>query len=147
MPNCLTSIKAAGKLKAVWFQKRQMKLFTVAEANVLLPTIIPKLESIRSLYSLIESLRNAARSAAGASNFGGGMEGGTAYVNTLYKIGKLTTELHDLGIEMKDYTRGLIDFPSMRGDRVVLLCWQLGEPEEIEWWHETEAGFAGRQPL
>lgn len=124
-----------------------MKLYTIAEANALLPTIVPKLESIRSLYSKVEALRDAARAAAAASTFGGGMEGGTTYVNTLYKIGKLTTDLHDLGIELKDHTRGLIDFPSMRGERVVLLCWQFGDGEVIEWWHETEAGFAGRQPL
>ena len=124
-----------------------MKLFTLEEANVLLPGIIPKLRSIQSLYSAIEGLRDAARSAAGASEFGGGMEGGTGYVNKLYKVGKLTTELHELGIELKDYSRGLIDFPSMRGERIVLLCWQLGEGDQIEWWHEPEAGFTGRQPL
>jgi hypothetical protein len=124
-----------------------MKLFTPEEANALLPVIIPKLEAIRDLYSYVEKLRPDARSAAGASDFGGGMPGGTAYINSLYKIGKLTTELNDDGVELKDHTRGLIDFPSMRGDRVVLLCWQLGEGEEISWWHETDAGFAGRQPL
>ncbi|MBK8464988.1 MAG: DUF2203 domain-containing protein [Chloracidobacterium sp.] len=124
-----------------------MKLFTPAEANAILPSIIPKLELIRSLYARVEGLRDAARAAASASDFGGGMEGGTTYVNTLYKIGKLTTDLYELGIEIKDPSRGLIDFPSMRGDRVVLLCWQLGEDEEIGWWHETDGGFAGRQPL
>lgn len=124
-----------------------MKLFTLDEANALLPEIKPKLESIRDLYAEIDGMREAARSAAGASQFGGGMEGGTGYVNTLYLVGKLTTELNELGIELKDYTRGLIDFPSMRGERVVLLCWQLGEGSEIEWWHEPDAGFTGRQPL
>ncbi|MEP6787529.1 MAG: DUF2203 domain-containing protein [Acidobacteriota bacterium] len=124
-----------------------MKLFTLSEANALLPEIAPKLESIRRLYAKIEDLRTDARAAAGASNFGGGMEGGTGYVNTLYKVGKLTTELQEMGIELKDHTRGLIDFPSMRGERVVLLCWQLGEGDEIKWWHETDGGFAGRQPL
>ena len=124
-----------------------MKLFTVEEANALLPGIIPKLRSIQSLYAAINSLRDSARSAAGASEFGGGMEGGTGYVNKLYNVGMLTTELHDLGVELKDYSRGLIDFPSMRGGRVVLLCWQIGEGDQIEWWHEPEAGFAGRQPL
>lgn len=124
-----------------------MTLFTVDEANTLLPEIIPKLKSIRDLYERVEGLRSEARAAAGASDFGGGMEGGTRYVNTLYKIGKLTTDLNELGIELKDHTRGLIDFPSMRGDRVVYLCWQLGEGEEVRWWHELEAGFAGREPL
>lgn len=124
-----------------------MKLFTIAEANQLLPRVAPKLESIQRYYEEIEGMRDASRAAAGASNFGGGMEGGSRYVNRLYQIGKLTTELHEMGIELKDHTSGLIDFPSMRGDRVVLLCWRLGESDEIEWWHETDAGFAGRQRL
>jgi len=47
-----------------------MKLFTISEANALLPAIAPKLESIRSLYTTIESLRADARAAAGASEFG-----------------------------------------------------------------------------
>ncbi len=124
-----------------------MKLFTVSEANALLPEMAPRLESIRRLYSTVEEMRTEARAAASASDFGGGMEGGSTYVNTLYKVGKLTTEIHEMGVELKDHTRGLIDFPCMRAGRVVLLCWQLGEGDEIEWWHETDAGFAGRQRL
>ncbi len=124
-----------------------MKLFTVREANDVLPDLVPKLITIQELYSVIDVLRTDARAAAGASSFGGGMVGGTSYVNTLYRIGKLTTEIYELGVEIKDPTKGLIDFPSMRGDRVVHLCWILGEGDEIEWWHETEAGFAGRQRL
>jgi len=124
-----------------------MKLFTVAEANSLLPAIIPKLITIQRLYAGVEQMRDASRAAAGASEFGGGMAGGTEYVNTLYQIGKITTDLHEIGVELKDHTSGLIDFPSMRGERIVLLCWRLGEGEEIEWWHETDAGFAGRQRL
>jgi hypothetical protein len=124
-----------------------MKLFTIDEANALLPEIAPKLEKIRDLYAAIGGQRDDARMAAGASEFGGGMAGGTGYVNKLYKVGKLTTDIHDLGVELKDYERGLIDFPCQRGERVILLCWQLGEGDEIAWWHEPEAGFAGRQPL
>ena len=124
-----------------------MKLFTPAEANSLLPEIAPKLEAVRRLCGRIERYSDAARSAASASDRGGGMEGGTAYVKSLYEVGKLTTEVAEMGVEIKDPTRGLIDFPSLRGERVVLLCWQLGEGYAIEWWHETEAGFAGRQPL
>ncbi len=124
-----------------------MKLFTLSEANSLLPTIIPRLVEIKRLYAAINELRDSSRAAASASHFGGGMEGGTGYVNTLYKVGQLTTEVSELGIELKDYTRGLIDFPSMRSDRIVSLCWQIGDADEIEWWHETDAGFAGRQRI
>ena len=124
-----------------------MKLFSIDEANELIPDVAKKLQNIQRLYARIDGLRADARSAAEASNLGGGMVGGTGYVRSFYEIGKLTTELHGDGIQLKDYSRGLIDFPCMRDGRVVLLCWQLGEPEHVEWWHEIEAGFAGRQPL
>ncbi len=124
-----------------------MRIFTLDEANELLPEIVPKLKKIRKLYARVGELREHASAAAAASNLGGGMVGGTIYVQSLYEIGKLTTEIHEAGVQLKDHTRGLIDFPTMRGGHLVLLCWQLGEPERIEWWHETDSGFAGRQPL
>src|SRR6188768_1707953 len=124
-----------------------MKLFTLDEANALLPEIRKKLVRIQKLYAAVAEMREEASAAASASEFGGGMEGGSGYVHSLYEIGKITTEINEAGVQLKDYTRGLIDFPSRRGDRIVLLCWQLGEGDEIEWWHDTEAGFAGRQPL
>ncbi len=124
-----------------------MRLFTIEEANETLPGVRKQLLRIQKLYSSIGELRESAKAAASASEFGGGMEGGSGYVRSLYEIGKITTELHNTGIQLKDYTRGLIDFPSMRDGRVVLLCWQLDDADEIEWWHEIEAGFAGRQPL
>jgi hypothetical protein len=124
-----------------------MKLFTLEEANELLPEIRKKLVRIQKLYADVGEMREQASAAASASQFGGGMEGGAGYVHSLYEIGKITTEINEAGVQLKDYTRGLIDFPSRRGDRIVLLCWQLGEGDEIEWWHDTDAGFAGRQPL
>lgn len=125
-----------------------MKLFTLEEANSLIPQVRPKLETIRELYVEMGRFRQDARTAAAAADKGGGgMQGGTHYVKVLYEVGKITTDLSDLGIQLKDYNRGLIDFPCMKGERIVLLCWQLGEDEEIRWWHEVDAGFAGRQPL
>lgn len=55
-------------------------------------------------------------------------------------------ELEDLGIQLKDRRLGLVDYPSEMAGRTVLLCWRLGEPE-VQFWHEVDAGFAGRQPL
>lgn len=55
-------------------------------------------------------------------------------------------ELGELGVELKGPDAGLVDFPSMRDGRIVYLCWKLGEPE-VQYWHELEAGFRGRQPL
>jgi hypothetical protein len=124
-----------------------MRIFTLEEANALLPSVRLELERIQKLYGRLGEFRESAMAASNASEFGGGMEGGSDYVKALYEVGKITTELHTLGVQLKDYARGLIDFPYLRDDRIVLLCWQMGEGDEFEWWHEIEAGFAGRQPL
>jgi hypothetical protein len=57
-----------------------------------------------------------------------------------------TQELRDLGVELKDYFTGLIDFPCWMDDREVYLCWRY-EEAEVAYWHEVAAGFAGRQRL
>ncbi len=75
------------------------------------------------------------------------MHGGALYVAALVGLAEAVGRLDELGVQLKDYARGLVDFPSMRDGRVVLLCWQSGEGDQIEWWHDVEAGFAGRQPL
>ncbi|HXH22965.1 MAG TPA: DUF2203 domain-containing protein, partial [Dehalococcoidia bacterium] len=54
--------------------------------------------------------------------------------------------LRRLGGEVKGIEQGLVDFPSLREGRTVYLCWRLGE-DEVAWWHDVDAGFAGRRPL
>lgn len=125
-----------------------MKLFSIEEANQMLPTVRPLVESIRRAHARVSAFQTDARRAAeGAEAGGGGMAGGAAYIAALFKLAERTQQLEELGVQLKDYTRGLIDFPSLREGRIVLLCWQLGEGDRIEWWHDTDAGFAGRQPL
>ena len=55
-------------------------------------------------------------------------------------------ELESLGIQLKDRRIGLIDFPSEMDGRRVLLCWRLGEAS-VQYWHDEQTGYAGRQPL
>lgn len=62
------------------------------------------------------------------------------------RIEEFVQELRDLGVEPKNATEGLVDFPSKLEDRTVLLCWKLDEPEVL-YWHELADGFQGRQPL
>lgn len=124
-----------------------MRIFKLDEANALLPMLGPKLQRTRELYKKAEEFRDRASAAASASQFGGGMLGGSVYIRTLYEIGKLTTEIAVTGAQLKDYRTGLIDFPSVRDGRLVLLCWKPEDGDEIAWWHEMDAGFAGRQPI
>ena len=106
-----------------------MKLFTLDEANAMLPVLRTKLMRIQKLYAEVGEMGEHAKAAASASEFGGGLEGGADYVRSLYEIGKITTEINDDGVQLKDYARGLIDFPARRGDRIVLLCWQRDDGE------------------
>ncbi len=123
-----------------------MKLFTIEEANELIVTVRPILSQIKSIYRSINFFReNSFAASNSAQHGGGGMESGSHYVNQLLKLGDCTAKLDELGIQIKDYDRGLIDFPSERDGEIVLLCWQLGEGDKIEWWHEIESGFAGRK--
>ena len=125
-----------------------MKLFSLEEANETLQQVRPMLIEIQNQHRVISSFRETAKVAANSAQFGGGgMESGSIYVKSLYEVGRLSSELDELGVQLKDYSRGLIDFPSMRDGRIVLLCWHLGEGDEIEWWHDIEAGFAGRERI
>lgn len=125
-----------------------MKLFTVEEANSLLQSVRPIVKSIQRVHRRLVTLQGDARQAAeGARLGGGGMAKGDRYARLIVELSLCTGELEGLGVQMKDYAAGLIDFPSMRDGRVVLLCWKADEGNQLEWWHDVEAGFAGRQPL
>ena len=62
------------------------------------------------------------------------------------QLRELIGSLVELGVQVKDLDRGLVDFPSEIDGQPALLCWQVGE-ERIAWWHAPEDGFAGRRPL
>jgi hypothetical protein len=125
-----------------------MKLFTVEEANTLLPTVRSIVKLIQQSHRRLASFQTEARHAAGgAEHGGGGLPDGERYARLLVELSMHTGQLEALGIQLKDYQQGLIDFPSMRDGRVVLLCWKADEGDQLEWWHDMEAGFAGRQPL
>ncbi len=125
-----------------------MKLFTLEEANALLPSVRQLLLKIQGSRQQLGSYGEAARQAAEqADQGGGGIPGGLLYARLLTNFAAEMSELEALGVQLKDFERGLVDFPSLRDGRVVLLCWQLDEGDELEWWHDMDAGFAGRTPL
>ncbi len=125
-----------------------MKLFTVAEANALLPAVREILKRIQAARRKLGSYRHQAKAAAEQAELGGGgFSDGLRYADLLIDLTSQTNELETLGVQLKDLDRGLVDFPSLRDGRVVLLCWQIGEGDEVEWWHNLEDGFAGRTPI
>lgn len=125
-----------------------MKLFTIEEANALLPSVRQILKKIQRSRRRLGHYRGQSKLAAeGAEMGGGGMTDGVIYATILTNFTEEMSGLEDLGVQLKDFERGLVDFPSLRDGRVVLLCWQLGEGDELEWWHDVDAGFGGRTPL
>ena len=62
------------------------------------------------------------------------------------RIRECEEELLAIGVELKDYDLGLVDFPSELDGRRILLCWKRDE-ERIGFWHEVEDGYTGRQEV
>lgn len=132
---------------------RGKKYFTAAEANATLPYVRAIVQDITQLaHDLRERHERLARIQAPAQS-----KPAEAYEEELRpvreelergqeRIKDYEQELRKLGVELKDYFSGLIDFPCWMDGRAVYLCWRLGEPA-VAHWHEIEAGFAGRQRL
>ena len=121
------------------------KHFTVDEAQAALGHVIPKLQEIVRLKSLLDK---KGYDVYRHRYFGGmGPNGQKVFPTEMEALVILVTELNREGIEVKDFNRGLIDFPAVRtSGEEVFLCFELGE-ERLTAWHTIEGGFAGRLPL
>jgi hypothetical protein len=123
------------------------KYFTVEEANHLIPQIKAIVEELRRGRRRLLTHRPTAEAIAPrAGENGGGGDATTYLADYSQSVGRGLAQLQALGILLKDIERGLIDFPHRREGREVYLCWQYGE-ERIDYWHEIDAGYSGRQPL
>ena len=122
------------------------RIFSRAEAEALLPTLRTLLGEIGEAWEHVRKLNPEVQKARDASAFDGFSKVGVEYVESVSHLMFLIHQIKDMGVLLKDAEKGLCDFPYIRQGKVVYLCWQLGE-DRIEYWHEIEAGFAGREPL
>ena len=125
--------------------------FTVAEANQKIPWLEVQLQDIVSLGNNIERLRLDLDNILRKGNSNGHGDTDQEVVDNQKetdavddKLRNLVQEINDSGIILKDSERGLVDFPMLWEGREVYLCWLLGEAS-VQFWHEIDAGFAGRQ--
>jgi hypothetical protein len=129
------------------------RYFTTEEANEALAEVRPLTEELvghrRALVALQE--RQATLTTRIAGN------GGNVEPHELEEvqeqldeevagIARCVARIHEAGALVKDLDAGLVDFPALRGDEEILLCWRLGE-ENIAFWHGLDEGFSGRKPL
>jgi hypothetical protein len=131
----------------------QQRHFTLEEANALLPWLELQLTKLAPMRDGLVARQEELLALLQQSKRNGSTSKELPTVETQRAIQRLTQELQDglreiaaLGIIVQDLGRGLVDFPSYREGREVYLCWIRGE-KQIAYWHETNAGFAGRQPL
>lgn len=124
---------------------RFKKHYTRAEASALLPQIRLWLKRIVQLREGLEKFETRLTSLMQPGCDLGG-ETVNSWVRLLADIQEVFMEFHQREIQIKDLSRGLIDFPALIGGKEVFLCWEEGE-EDVEFWHDLDTGYAGREPL
>jgi hypothetical protein len=117
--------------------------YSLEEASTLLPRVNELLAAMRDARDRLGD--SEARAALAEASNGGGKPGRVVSEGFL-ELRESMLELREREIMLRDLDRGLVDFPALREGREIYLCWQEGEPE-IGFWHEPDAGFAGRRPL
>jgi hypothetical protein len=121
------------------------KHYTVEEARALLPEIrkwLLQLDHLRQRLIQLDQ-RVASLLAAGADAGGDSVN---ESIRLIAEIKGVLQEFQTRRILIKDLDRGLLDFPTMREGREVLLCWEKDE-EDIEFWHDLDTGYSGRERL
>jgi hypothetical protein len=128
----------------------EIKIFTLDEAERSLPLVRRILADLQVEYGTWREAVAAFEAASAAPN---AEEGGEELESlrgrvtaAALRINGYLEELESIGCLFKGFEEGLVDFYALKDDRLVFLCWKLGE-EHITHWHEVDTGFAGRQPI
>jgi hypothetical protein len=122
------------------------RLFTVEEVNALLPTLRKILDEVALHRDALRERAPHMEPILEAAPGNGGGKAGSEYGVEAYNLYLAIERIRKLGVVLKDLDLGLLDFPHERGGRVVFLCWHPPEVR-VEYWHDLDAGYAGRQPL
>lgn len=133
-----------------------MKTYTLAQANALLPTVLPLVEQLQALQRSIvqtnQQLDEFINKLSGGNGFPiqslkDQIQGLTKHqLQLIEAFQSALNSLQELGCELKDLAMGLVDFYGLRQGQLVSLCWKIGE-EQIRFWHALEDGYADRQPI
>jgi hypothetical protein len=121
------------------------KHYTRDEASALLPQIRIWLKRlIRLRGELMKHDERQSKLMKGGNDLGGPEV--NAWVRALADVKEILLEFYQREIQIKDLERGLIDFPAFIDGKEVFLCWEQKE-SDIEFWHDLDSGYAGREPL
>jgi len=122
------------------------RYFTLEQANAALETVRVLMEQIQSIRQDILARQPEVWPVVERATGNGGNRAASLLAFDFERLDDLVHQIMDTGALIKDLDTGLVDFPALREGHEVYLCWQFDEPR-IDFWHEIDAGFAGRQPI
>ncbi len=122
------------------------KLFSLEEANALIPRLEPLLARMQRSYLRVSEILEGLGKGLAPQEIERRLQDHPEVRTLFADIEHCVKAIQETGAEFKGVELGLVDFPWLNGDQVAYLCWQYGE-KEIRWWHGTEDGFSGRRPL
>ena len=121
--------------------------FTIQEANKVLPSVIKKFKDIVNMKNEVQRIQTEMetnpRYVSSFKDYVVKKQELNSAISNLYKS---IEDLENMGVMIKSIEEGLLDFPSIRFNEEVWLCWKEGETE-IKFWHGKDEGFMGRKPL
>lgn len=121
------------------------KHYTREEAQALLPQLRPWLKRLNELRRDLDRSDKRLTSLMHPGNdLGGDLV--NKWIRTLAEMQDLLGEFQRRDIQIKDLERGLLDFPAIIGGKEVFLCWEQDE-EAVEFWHDLDTGYGGRERL
>ncbi len=121
------------------------KHYTRDEARALLPQVRQWLARLNELRRIVEHSDRRLGNLAKSGHDAGG-EFVNAWIHALANLQEVLREFQRREIQIKDPDRGLVDFPALLDGNEVFLCWEQDE-HDIEFWHDLDAGYAGRERL
>lgn len=125
----------------------EKRIFTLEEANRLLPALRSPLEKMVDVRSRLKLIEEALEYAQAQPDLEENPEQLHHRLNDLmYQMKDLIRDIQKSGCVIKDIDKGIVDFYHKRDGELVFLCWMLGE-EHIQHWHPLYTGFAGREPI
>jgi len=122
------------------------RLFTLEEASQVIPRLRTLLIQASEEWRKMRELNPEIQKVRDKVPLDGFSPVGVQYIECVSHLMYVLNQVKEMGVHIKDVDKGLVDFPYMRNGKVVYLCWHLGE-DSIGYWHDIEAGFAGREPL
>jgi len=115
------------------------------EARALLPHVRLWLTRVQQLREvLVKGEESLGRLMTQGRDVGGPEV--NAWLREVADMQEALREFQRRDIQLKDLDRGLVDFPALMDGKEVFLCWERDE-DDIEFWHDLDAGYAGRERL